>query len=125
MWIAVRRTEEAKTWLAPAVFSWAALLLPACASPSPDSPPAPAAAATEIGSDAPGSGTVEREESEPIGEAQENLSPFSVFCALFTLGLGISFHRVVCTVPSADNPGACRNVADYGFGGLSLACLFL
>ncbi|AUX43448.1 uncharacterized protein SOCE26_048960 [Sorangium cellulosum] len=65
------------------------------------------------------------EGAEPIGEAQQRLSPLSLGCAAFVLGSTLIATRGIC--PRARDPRAekhCNLWSDAGFGTLTLMCAF-
>jgi hypothetical protein len=62
---------------------------------------------------------------ERTAEARHPWSPLGLGCSILLLGTGIFFNRVGCNDPRAGNPDACRNVVDFGFGGLGVLCAFL
>jgi hypothetical protein len=62
---------------------------------------------------------------ERTAEARQPWSLLGLGRSILLLGAGIFFNRVGCNNPRADNPDACRNVVDFGFGGLGVLCAFL
>jgi hypothetical protein len=68
---------------------------------------------------------VSKEPDEPIGTAQQKLTPIGLGCGIFMLGAGLFANHVLCAHPRADQPDKCRLVSELGLGSLGVACAFI